>query len=80
MAQAGAVFSVRVKPRAAATDLLGVDVGARRIVVAVRAPPAEGRANAELERFLSRLLGARVRVKAGGASKEKLVEVLHVRS
>lgn len=71
----GPIFSVRVSPRARKTALLGVDGAARAVMVAVAAPPEGGRANAELVRFLSRLLGTPVRLKAGGASKTKLVEV-----
>ena len=46
--------------------------------VRIAAPPADGRANAALTRFLSDLLGlpaASVRVVAGSSGREKVVEI-----
>ncbi|MDQ3737471.1 MAG: DUF167 domain-containing protein [Actinomycetota bacterium] len=46
--------------------------------MSVAAPPVEGRANAEIERYLARLLGlsrSGVRVVKGAQSRDKLVVV-----
>ena len=44
-------------------------------VLHVAAAPADGKANADVERVLSRLLGAHVRVVRGQTSRTKVIEV-----
>jgi uncharacterized protein YggU (UPF0235/DUF167 family) len=41
--------------------------------VAVAAQPEDGKANAELERFLTKLTRRKAKVKSGFASREKVV-------
>lgn len=41
----------------------------------MKAPPADGKANAEAEAVLSKLLGARVRLVSRGRSRRKTFEV-----
>jgi uncharacterized protein (TIGR00251 family) len=73
----GAVrFAVRVQPRAARTELVGVHGDALKI--RVTAPPVEGAANAELVAFLAKQLGvpkSAVHVRRGARGRDKLVEV-----
>ncbi|RME30816.1 DUF167 domain-containing protein [Candidatus Woesearchaeota archaeon] len=64
---------VHVKPNARATAMLAYDPAEDSYTVAVKAPPIEGRANAELERFFSKLTKRRWRVKSGLASKTKVL-------
>jgi hypothetical protein len=70
-------LSVRVKPRASRSKLAGVsDDGA--LEVAVKAPPVEGAANAELVKLVAKLLGVRrsdVTVVVGAASRNKVVDI-----
>ena len=40
----------------------------------VAAPPEDGKANAEIERFLSKLAGKKAKIKSGFSGKEKLVQ------
>ena len=49
----GAVFEVRVHPRAKRTAITGILDG--RVKLALASPPVDGRANEELQRFLARL-------------------------
>ena len=51
----GARLSVRVKPKASKSRVVGVREGA--LEVAVAAPPVDGEANATLIAFLSKTLG-----------------------
>ena len=44
--------------------------------VAVKAPPVEGKANEEIERYFSKLLKKSVVIKTGHTSKRKLLEIL----
>ncbi len=67
---------IRVSPGAKGTELVGRHGDGWRARVA--APPQRGRANAELEALLAETLGvprASVRVVAGRASRDKVVEV-----
>ncbi|KPK82504.1 MAG: hypothetical protein AMS25_02200 [Gemmatimonas sp. SM23_52] len=77
MSLRGAVrFAVRVQPRAARTELVGVHGDALKI--RVMAPPVEGAANAELIAFLAERLGvpkSAVQVRRGARGRDKLVEV-----
>ncbi len=67
---------VRAQPRASRSELAGEYDGALKVRLA--APPVEGEANRELERFMSRLLGvpkSAVRVVAGQTGRSKVVEI-----
>ncbi len=69
-------FRVRVTPRASRTAIAGLHGDALRIRVA--APPVDGKANAELVRFLARTLGvarAAVALVRGETGRTKTVEV-----
>lgn len=73
----GAVrIPVRAQPRASRSELAGEYDGAIKIRLA--APPVEGEANAELVRFLAKVLGvprSAVRVVSGETGRNKWVEV-----
>ncbi|XP_042680423.1 UPF0235 protein C15orf40 homolog [Centrocercus urophasianus] len=73
----GVRVSVRAKPgsrRSAVTDVTAEAVG-----VAIAAPPSEGEANAELCRYLSKVLQVKksdVILEKGGKSRDKVVKIL----
>ena len=73
----GAVWlRVRVQPRASRSEIAGEHDGALRVRVA--APPVDGKANRELERFLAKKLRvppSRVSVVAGERGKNKLIRI-----
>ncbi len=67
---------VRVTPRARASEIAGERDGV--LLVRVRAPPADGRANAELCRLIAKRAGVGIRsvaVVRGVSALEKLVRV-----
>jgi len=69
-------FAVHVQPRAKRTEVTGLHGAAVKIRLA--APPVDGAANDALRRFLAERLcvpRAAVRVVAGLASRDKLIEV-----
>ena len=68
------IFFVSVKARAKKTELLGFDKDKNAYAVAVAAPPEGNKANLELVKFLSKLIGSRVRIRKGLRGKVKLVE------
>ncbi len=68
-------FLIHVKTNARKTELLGYDEAGDFFTVAVKAPPVEGRANEEIERYFSKLLGKKVAIKTGHTGKRKLLEI-----
>lgn len=66
-------IEVLVKPNARKTEILSFDAATDTYLVAVKAPPQDGKANAELERFLSRIAKRSFVVKAGKRSKRKVL-------
>jgi len=76
--KSGAALTIRVTPRARKTEFSGIlDDGTLRIRIS--APPREGKANKELIKFLSKILGVRknqIEIVAGERSLDKIVSVL----
>ncbi|NXU56846.1 CO040 protein, partial [Turnix velox] len=69
--------AVRAKPGARLSAV--TDVTAEAVGVAIAAPPSEGEANAELCRYLSKVLEVKkseVLLEKGGKSREKVVKIL----
>lgn len=74
----GALFAVRVTPRASRTAVPGIygEGTNAALKVALQAPPVEGKANAALVEFLSDLLGvprASIVLRSGEHSRTKTV-------
>jgi uncharacterized protein (TIGR00251 family) len=69
-------FTVRVQPRASATEVAGIHGNALK--VRLSAPPVDGAANAALIEFLSKLFAVPRRaviILAGESSRLKIIEV-----
>lgn len=64
---------VLVKPNARKTEILSYDEATDTYTVAIKAPPQDGKANAELERFMSKLAREPFVVKVGKTSKRKIM-------
>ena len=76
-AEGGVYVRFRVSPGAKNTAVKGL-YGEGAIRLSVAAPPMEGKANAEVERYLARLFGlshSEVTVVKGASSRDKLVFV-----
>lgn len=74
----GAVFEVRVHPRAKRTAITGILDG--RVKLALASPPIEGRANEEMQRFFAKLFGvprSAVVLLAGEHARNKRVMISH---
>lgn len=74
-AKGGVYVKLRVSPGAKSTVVKGL-YGEDTIKLSVAAPPVEGKANAEVERYLARLLGlshSEITVVKGASSRDKLV-------
>ncbi len=77
LAEGGVYVKLRVSPGAKSTAIKGL-YGDGAIRLSVAAPPVEGKANAEVERYLAQLLGlsrSEITVAKGASSRNKLVFV-----
>jgi uncharacterized protein (TIGR00251 family) len=71
-----ALLSIRVQPRAKRDEVVGERAGA--IVIRLKAPPVDGKANAALIEFIAKAAGvprSRVEIVRGAAAREKTVRV-----
>ena len=76
-AREGTLLNLHVSPGAKRTSVDGL-YGEHAIKLKVAAPPVAGKANAEVERFLSRLLGvprSDVTITRGASGRDKTVLV-----
>ncbi|NJE03350.1 DUF167 domain-containing protein [Thermococcus sp. MV11] len=67
----GTLLLVYVQPKAKRNEVEGIDEWRGRLKVKIKAPPVEGKANKELVKFLSKVLGTEVKIIRGEASREK---------
>ncbi|NJE42153.1 DUF167 domain-containing protein [Thermococcus sp. GR6] len=67
----GAVILLYVQPKAKKNEIEGVDEWRGRLKVKIKAPPVEGKANKEVVKFFSKMLGAEVEIIRGETSREK---------
>lgn len=73
----GVYVNLRVSPGAKSTEVKGLH-GGRAVKLSVAAPPVEGKANVEVQRYLARLFGvsrSEVAVVKGASSRDKRVFV-----
>jgi uncharacterized protein (TIGR00251 family) len=69
----GCELDLLVSTRSDRTALEGVDPWRRRALVRVRSPPLDGRANKEIEAYLSQLFQVPVRIVHGLTARMKTV-------
>lgn len=78
----GAAISIRVTPRARKNEIVEV-LSDLTVKIRLTAPPVEGKANKELVKFLSEVLGAPksdIEIVAGQTGRDKIVSILDVDS
>lgn len=76
----GAALAVRVTPRASRNQIVGA-LSDGTIKIRIQAAPAEGQANDELVKFLSKVLGiakSKIEIVAGKSGRDKLISVLDI--
>lgn len=74
----GVALSVRVIPRSSRTEIVEV-LSDQTIKIRVKAPPVDGKANQELIKFLSKILGVpktNIEIIAGDTGRNKLISIL----
>jgi uncharacterized protein (TIGR00251 family) len=72
-ADGGCELDVLVSPRSNRSGPEGVDEWRKMLILRVRAPPLDGRANKEVESTLSEITGYRCQVIRGQTSRQKTV-------
>ena len=73
------ILSVRVVPRAAKDGVVGV-MGGETLKIRIQAPPVEGKANAYLVKFLSKLWEiprANIEILSGETGRNKRLRISH---
>jgi len=71
----GSEMDIIVTPNSTSPGVQDVDPWRHRLVVKVRAPPEDGKANEEVEELLSSVIGAKVTVSRGHTQRMKVVRV-----
>lgn len=71
----GLEVDLLVSPRSSRSGIEGIDPWRKRLIVRVRAPPLDGRANKEVEEVLSEASGCKAQVIAGQTSRQKTAVV-----
>ncbi len=69
------LLSVLVKPDSKKTEILNYDSAKKSLIVSVAAPADKNKANIELIRFFSKLLKAKVNIKSGLKSRQKILRI-----
>ncbi len=68
-----AKLRVHVIPNSKENRIEGYDSWKKAVVIRIKAPPVEGKANRELENFLSNFFGCKVEIISGKKSRNKVV-------
>lgn len=71
----GVEIDISVSPRSDRSGTEGVDEWRKRLIVRVKAPPLDGRANKEVEELFRKVTGFRTEVVRGQTSRQKTVLV-----
>lgn len=76
----GVAIPIRVTPRASRNEVVEI-LSDQTVKIRLKAPPVEGKANEELIKFLSKILGvpkSNLEIVAGATGRDKLVSVLDI--
>ncbi|HLC46208.1 MAG TPA: DUF167 domain-containing protein [Candidatus Nanoarchaeia archaeon] len=68
-------FAVRVRTKANQTRIKGWDESRKAVLIDIAAAPEDGKANKELIKHLSRLLGKRAAIMSGQRCRDKIIQV-----
>lgn len=73
--EGGCEIDIQVSPRSNRNGPEGVDEWRKALILRVRAPPLDGRANKEVEETMSRITGFQCTVVRGHTSRQKTVRI-----
>lgn len=69
------IFKVIVKPNSRKNKIIGFDESKKAYIISIKEKAEDNKANIELIRFLSKVLGRKARIKSGLRSREKIIEI-----
>jgi uncharacterized protein len=69
-------LKVLIRPKSRKNEICGFDESRNTLVVRIKAVPEDGKANAELIRFLKKELKRDVTIKSGFTSREKVLRIV----
>ena len=72
----GLELDLTVSPRSSRSGVEGIDPWRKRLIVRVKAPPLDGRANKEVEDVLRDITGCKTQVVSGQTSRQKTVRIV----
>ena len=72
----GLEVDISVSPRSDRSGTEGIDEWRKRLIVRVKAPPLDGRANKEVEELFKKVTGCKSEVIRGQTSRQKTVFIL----
>ena len=72
----GLEVDISVSPRSDRSGTEGIDEWRKRLIVRVKAPPLDGRANKEVEELFRKVTGCKSEVIRGQTSRQKTVLIL----
>ena len=67
------IFKVIVKPNSRKNEILGYDEEKQAYIIGIKEKAEDNKANIELIKFLSKMLGRKARIKSGLKSREKII-------
>ena len=71
----GVSIGIVVSPRSSVSGSDGFDEWRRRLVIRVRAPPLDGKANKEVEDLFREITGSRSEITSGHTNRQKTVTI-----
>jgi len=71
----GVEVDVMVSPRSNRSGLEGFDEWRKRVILRVKSPPLDGRANKEVETYFKEITGCKSKVTSGMTSHQKTVTI-----
>jgi uncharacterized protein (TIGR00251 family) len=71
----GIEVDIQVSPRSSISGADGIDVWRKRLIIKVRAPPLDGKANSEVEEIFREATGCPSNIISGHTGRQKTVRI-----
>ena len=69
-------FKVIIKPNSSKNEIVGFDDNKKSYKISIKEKAEDNKANKGLIKFLSKVIGKKVRIKSGLKSREKIIEII----
>ncbi|ENN96710.1 hypothetical protein J422_00671 [Methanocaldococcus villosus KIN24-T80] len=75
----GVIVDIEVQPNANKNEIFGINEWRKRVMVKIKAPPVEGKANKEIIKFFRKLFNSDIEILSGTTSSKKSVLIKGVK-